>query len=153
MNSNIKFSENLIKGKVAEVIFEQMFRESGKFTILKSGYEYIFPELAQYKQLPRVELMLQNIKDIPDFILISDDKRKVYLVEVKYRTNLVNKEILKMAEKTLKAWNHSCLFVASPDGFYFGPCNTIVNNGGKIELFKWINNEIQNEYLKLLKKF
>lgn len=29
-----KFIKELIKGKIAEIIFEQMFRESGKFTIL-----------------------------------------------------------------------------------------------------------------------
>lgn len=36
---NAEFVKDLIKGKVAEIIFEQMFRESGKFTILHSGYE------------------------------------------------------------------------------------------------------------------
>ena len=36
------FIKDLIKGKIAEIIFEQMFRESGRYTILHSGYESDF---------------------------------------------------------------------------------------------------------------
>ena len=33
----------MIKGKIAEIIFEQIFRESGRYTMLHSGYEYTLP--------------------------------------------------------------------------------------------------------------
>lgn len=45
--NNISFTKNLIKGKIAEIIFENMLREAGIFTILHFGYEYILPELAK----------------------------------------------------------------------------------------------------------
>jgi hypothetical protein len=38
-----EFIKDLVKGKIAEIIFEQMFRESGRYTILHSGYEYTLP--------------------------------------------------------------------------------------------------------------
>jgi hypothetical protein len=157
MDKNIDFSRRLIKGKVAEIIFEQMFGESGKFTILRSGYEYTFPELAQYRQLPEVELYLKKIRHNVDFILISDDKKEVYLVEVKYRdiSNRRPEDVLRIASGTLEAQNPSWLFVASSDGFFFEPCNTIVRNHGKIgRLYeRWVSKELQEKYRKLMNEF
>jgi len=88
MDNNIKFSKRLIKGKIAEMIFERMFADSGQFTILRSGYEYSLPELAQYTQLPAVEKYFENIRTTPDFILISNDRKRAFIVEVKYRSML-----------------------------------------------------------------
>lgn len=155
MSDNIEFSRNLIKGRIAEIIFEQMFRESGKFTILRMGYEYTLPELAQYKQLPEVEKYLENIRHTPDFILISDDKKEAYVVEVKYRSHRKAEDTMSIASNNLKVWDPSWLFIASPDGFFFGPCNTIKNKCGEIgQLFeKWVDKETQDKYLKLMNEF
>ena len=152
---NTDYSRDLIKGRIAEIIFEEMFRVSGKFTILRFGYEYTLPELAQYEHLAEVQAVLKNIRQAPDFVLISQDKKEVHLVEVKYRSqrsNIKNKEI---AKKLLEIWNPSWLFIASPDGFYFDPCNRIVSSGGNImPLYPtWVDKKVQDEYLKLLKEF
>lgn len=56
------FIKDLIKGKIAEIIFEQMFRESARYTILHSGYEYTLPELAQYQHLAEVKAVIENIR-------------------------------------------------------------------------------------------
>lgn len=155
MENTIDFSRNLIKGRIAEIIFEQMFRESGKFTILRSGYEYTFPELAQYRQLPEVELYLKKIRHNVDFILISRDGKEAYLVEVKYRANPQAQDIEKIASETREVQDPSWLFVASPEGFFFEPCNTVLRNKGKIgRLYdKWVSKEIQDKYLKLMNEF
>jgi hypothetical protein len=152
---NIEFSRDLIKGKIAEIIFEQMFRVSGKFTILRFGYEYTQPELAQYQYLTKIKTVLENIRTSPDFILISQNKKEVYLVEVKYRSRRIESNTKKIAEGILETWNPSWLFIASPDGFFFEPCHTIVANKGKIgSLYtKWVDKKTQLEYLKLLKEF
>ncbi len=150
------FVKDLIKGKIAEIIFEQMFRESGEYTILHSGYEYTLPELAQYQHLTEIKAVIENIRNAPDFVLISQDKKRVYLVEVKYRRNRNPRELKKICENTLQIWNPSWLFVASPDGFFFEPCNDVVNkNDGQIgPLYdKWVKNDVQSEYLKLLNQF
>lgn len=149
------FAKHLIKGKIAEIIFELMFCEAGKYTVLHSGYEYTLPELAQYHHLAEVKAVFENIKNAPDFILISNDKTEVHLVEVKYRTDRDPKELQAIADKTLKTWNPSWLFVASPDGFFFGPCNSVSNDNGEIgPLYeKWVPMEIQKKYLALMNQF
>ncbi len=152
-----RFSHELIKGKIAELIFELMFRESGRFTTLRFGYEYTLPELAQYQHLVEVKKVLDNIRNAPDFILISNatEKKAVYIVEVKYRTRRDPKEIKEIAENTLKTWDPSWLFVASPDGFFFEPCHTVMKNEGNIgPLYEtWVPRPIMNKYLELLKDF
>lgn len=155
MDNNIKFSRRLIKGKIAEMIFERMFTESGHFTILRSGYEYSLPELAQYTQLPEVEKYFENIRTTPDFILISNDRKRAFIVEVKYRSCIEDNDILEKVTKILKIWNPSWLFVASPDGFFFEPCNSVRNKGGKIARlpYRWISSSLQEKYLKLLCEF
>jgi len=64
-------------------------------------------------------------------------------------------EMAQIAEKLLKRWNPVYLFIASKDGFFFGPCNTIVNKDGEIgHLYdKWADKETQGKYLKLLCQF
>ena len=153
--TNIEFTRELIKGRIAETIFEQMFRESGMFTILRSGYEYTLPELAQYQHLVEIKAVIANIKNAPDFVLISQDKTEVYLVEVKFCTRRDSKKIKEIVDQTLKIWNPSWLFVASPDGFFFEPCNDISMKNGEIgQLYpKWVELNMQAEYLKILKQF
>jgi hypothetical protein len=152
-----EFIKDLIKGKIAEIIFEQMFRESGNFTILHSGYEYALPELAQYQHLAEVKAVIENIRNAPDFVLVSQDKKEVYLVEVKYRSHRRPQELKEIVDKTLAVWNPSWLFIASPDGFFFEPCNTVSRNNGEIgPLYaggKWVEQGIQSQYLKLLNQF
>jgi hypothetical protein len=151
----INFSRNLIKGKITELIFQEMFGCSDKLTILPIGYEHTTPILAQYQHHVQIKRVLENIRNAPDFALITEDKSQVYLVEVKYRNGFTKEDILKIATDLSTRWNPSHLFVASPDKFYFSPCNTIVHSGGEIEELKesWIGKEVQIAYLSLLREF
>jgi hypothetical protein len=155
MDKNIDFSRKLIKGKIAEIIFERMFTESGKFTILRSGYEYTYPELAQYPQLKFVEDYLEKIRHNPDFVLITRDRKQAYIVEVKYRAIPDSKEIIGIAQRTNSLQDPSFLFVASPKGFYFDLCSRILNSSGLMDELpgRWIKNDIQDKYLKLMNEF
>jgi hypothetical protein len=153
--NHIEFSRNLIKGRIAEVIFEEMFRESGQYTILRFGYEYLTPELAQYQHLLKEKGILDSIRHSPDFILISNDKTKVYMVEVKYRTSLDLQELELISQQTLDRWPPSpWLFIASPQGFYFSPCSSVANRK-EIGLLSnnWVAKEIQEKYLGLFNEF
>lgn len=155
MSKDIDFSRDLVKGKIAEVIFEQMIRSKKKFSIFHFGYEYTVPELAQYHHLPLVKAVMENIKNAPDFILISQDKEEVFLVEVKYRTHPQIEENFDMAKALLQRWDPSWLFVATPDGFYFDASHRIVNNVGKMRrlALTWVADKVQKEHLGLLKEF
>jgi hypothetical protein len=152
--TEIDFSRNLIKGKITEVIFEQMIREEKKYTVIPFGYEHTMPMLAQYQHLVEVKHIIKNISEAPDFALISEDKSKLFLVEVKYQTKLDIKKLNEYAENLLKKWDCPWLFVATPDGFYCGMSDWIVKEKIINELSeKWVTKERQNEYLKLLNEF
>lgn len=151
---SIDFSRNLIKGKIAETIFEQMIREEGRFTVIPFGYEHTMPTLAQYRGHVEVEQIIDNISDAPDFVLISNDKTKVFLIEVKYQNKLSMELVGEYAEKLLKRWKISWVFVATPLGFYCDTCKNIVENG-KIGALPelWVTEKRQREYQKLLNEF
>lgn len=149
------FSKQLIKGKIAELIFEQMFRKIGNFTVIPFGYESVQPELMQYSHLAKYKQVFDNIRTAPDFALVSHDKKEVFLVEVKYRTSHNASEMKEMAEKIQERWKLVRVFVATPDGFYFDSCHNILKNEGQIAPLKaeWITDDIQMEYLSLLNQF
>jgi hypothetical protein len=152
---DLQFSKQLIKGKITELIFEEMFRAAEEFTIVPLGYEHTTPLLAQYRRHLHVQKVLDNISNAPDFVLVSQDKKSVYLVEVKYRSRFDNQDILKIASEINETWNPCFLFVASPDTFYFSPCNALITSGGQIEMLgeSWVKKEIQLAYVSLLQEF
>lgn len=152
---NIDYTRDLIKGKITEVIFEEMFRNSEEFTIIPLGYEHTTPILAQYQHHIHLQKVIKNIRHAPDFALLSQDKTKAFLVEVKYMAEFTKEEVLKIANDTLREWDPSYLFIASKDNFYYDPCHTIVNRNGKInELTEsWIKKDLQETYLSLLQAF
>ena len=151
---DIEFSRNLIKGRITEVIFEQMIREESRYDVIPFGYEHTMPTLAQYQHLAEVKNIINNISDAPDFVLISLDKKKIYLVEVKYQTNLNLERLKQYSRKLLKRWECPYLFVATPGGFYCSLCKTVNDQGTVSPLSdKWVAKERRVEYLKLLNEF
>ncbi len=152
---DISFSRNLIKGKITELIFEEMFRSTEEFTIIPLGYEHTTPMLAQYQHHLHVQKVLQNIRNAPDFALVSQDKQSVYLVEVKYRSQFDKQDVLDIANKINATWNPCFLFLASKNKFYFSPCSSLIDRNGEIEELKesWIKKEIQLAYSFLLTEF
>lgn len=151
---NIDFSRKLVKGRITEVIFEQMIREEEQYTVIPFGYEHTMPTLAQYRHISEVPKVIDNISEAPDFALISEDKTKIYLVEVKYQKNFNLEEIKNYSEKLLKRWESPWIFVATPDNFYCAPCSAVLKNGDMSKLSEnWVTKEIQTEYLKLLNEF
>ena len=151
----IVFSRDLIKGKITEVVFEQMIRDEGKYTVIPFGYEHTMPTLAQYRdKLAEVSKIIENISDAPDFALISEDKTKLFLVEVKYQKNLDIERLKFYAEKLLERWECPWIFVATPGGFYCGMCDWILKENRINELSdNWVAKDQQKEYLKLLNEF
>jgi len=150
-------AKNLIKGRIAETIFAQMFREARHFTVLPFGYENLTPELAQYlpKTNSSAQKALESIRTAPDFALISHSREAVYLVEVKYQANFSEKHTLGHAERMHKAWNPSFLFIASGDGFRFSPVSEIIKNNGEVKRLdeSWVSSELQKKFLALLNEF
>lgn len=155
--NNLGFAEGLIKGKIAEIIFSQMFRNEDKYSVIPFGYESITPELIQCNNSENNKEVKRNISTSPDFALISHDKGEILLVEVKYRkwTEINKTNIRDIASKQKDRWHPSWLFIAILDGFYFDSCDNIINNRGAIAKLsvEWINEKRQSDYLKLLNQF
>lgn len=150
----IEFARGLIRGKIAELVFERMLREEKKHEVIPFGYEHTVPTLAQYQDHVVIKKVMDNISDAPDFALISEDKTRVYLVEVKYQSILNEKELVKQAEKLLTRWDPSWLFVATPESFYCGRCSEIAETGRIYPLpYSWAVKDRQREYLKLMNAF
>jgi len=97
---------------------------------------------------------MDNISDAPDFVLVSEDKSEVYLVEVKYRSSINAEDIKAIATALLKRWNPSWLFVANPEGFYCAPSSSIATEGKISRLPEsWVAADRQKRYLDLLNEF
>lgn len=152
--NKIQFSRNLIKGRIAEVVFEQMIREEGRYTVIPFGYEHTMPTLAQYRAHVEIQKIIDNISDAPDFALVSEDRTKVFLVEVKYQKKLSLSDLKNYAEKLCERWEFPWLFVATPEGFYCDMCKTILEKNDIERLPQsWVMTTRQDEYLKLLNEF
>ncbi len=146
---------SFIKGKVTETIFRLMFIEAGVYKVLPFGYENTFPELSQYKFSFESDQILDQLRTTPDFILISNDKTKVYMVEVKYRNHIDSIEILRIANKLESKWGISQLFIATNKKFHFASCKSIIENNGFIPPLEhsWVSEEIQKKYISCLKEY
>lgn len=152
--NNSKFARMLVKGKIAETIFAQMFRETGNFTVLEFGYEKIIPELIQ-SGIKADGGIIETLRTAPDFAVINRKTKRVGLVEVKYRGTMWDDDILKLARRMHESWNPSYLFLASSSGFYFDDVEKIVAKNGVISKLKTsqVSLELQAEYLKILNDF
>lgn len=152
MSKNIDFTHNLVKGRIAETIFAQMLRNDGRFTVLEFGYEKVIPQLVGI-DTNHENAAIESLRAAPDFAVINQENKEVRLVEVKFRSKLLEGEILSIARKMHASWNPSWLFVATLDGFYFDEISEIIENQGRIRPFDRIDDDTQDEYLNILRDF
>jgi len=152
MSSNLDFTRNLVKGRIAETIFAQMFRESQNYTVLEFGYEKVIPQLVGHGH-DHSNPVIETLRVAPDFAVIKQSTGEVRLIEVKYRSYMDYSQILKIAVKMHTSWNPSYLFIASLDGFYFDEASKIIENSGNISRLDEIDQDAQAEYLKILNDF
>ena len=148
------FERQLIKGRITETIFDQMFREREDFIVIPFGYEKVLPEITQYAEGREAEMVKDNIRNAPDYALISHKHNGIYLVEVKYRRKINNEEVLEIAEKIHKRWKLVWLFMATQEGFYFDSCANILRKKKIIQLStSWISKDVQDSYHKMIRSF
>jgi len=154
MQTPIDFSKQLIKGKVAEMVFEQMFRRVEGYTVIPFGYESIIPELVQYADRQDRNELIENVRNAPDFALVSHDPKQVLLVEVKYRSHIDTAQAVEIAKRIADRWKLAWIFYATPQGFYFDACADIERKGKLSPLHaRVIPTKIQEEYQHLLREF
>lgn len=160
--SQNNFPEQLIKGRIAETVFEQMFREGTDYDIYPLGYENTIPILRQFRDHPEhqqhkeiIYRILNNFDSTPDFLIVKPDKSKLYLVEVKFIGHYDAQRINEIAHKIRERWDPIYLFIATFERFYLDTCNDIINHNGEPThlTVEWIKQELQQKYLKLIQEF
>lgn len=115
--------ESILKGRMAETLFEELMRESGN-TIYRFGYEAITQNLIQpdgkFDRSPEIN---ERIRSIPDFIVI-DSRGKTELVEVKFRWKPdLHIDDYRSLERVNKFWNARIVFVNCWEKPYFRVSN------------------------------
>src|SRR3989338_9851222 len=113
---HLEWANNLIKGRIAEVIFEQMMRGSGRFTVIPFGYEKSVPELASKQAHLNDSPTTKALKRSPDFVIIDNEMHNVFLVEVKFQSHKNATYTLKEATGIYDTWKPAFLFLATPEG-------------------------------------
>ena len=78
------FDENMIKGRIAETIVEQMFIRMG-YNIYRFGMENTIPGIMDNLNHCKPKEISDEIRKIPDFIIKNPKDKSVYYVEVKFR--------------------------------------------------------------------
>jgi hypothetical protein len=153
--NQFKFTHELIKGKIAEIIFEQMIHNTRGYTILEFGYEKVVRQLAKERKTKEANETIEIVRRAPDFAVINETSHDISLIEVKYMNKVSKPRVLAAARDIKKSWKRSCLFVASPEGFYFDTVDDIINNKGAISEFNHGKIDIKTiqGYLKLLNEF
>lgn len=98
MGSN-QWAANVIKGRIAESIVEEMLTEGG-YKVFRFGYESVLQHLAGVK-LSKQDFYAKLIRDLPDFIILDESAERdnphlvgtgkgwvmpsIYPIEVKFR--------------------------------------------------------------------
>lgn len=76
-------SDNMIKGRIAETIVQEMFLAMG-YDVYPFGMEHTVPGFSD-RFSPKNGLVANKIRKMPDFIVVKDDQS--FFLEVKYRSD------------------------------------------------------------------
>jgi hypothetical protein len=97
--------ENIIKGRIAEAIVEELLRSSGN-KVYRFGYESILQNLTQTdSRFDRYSGNGEQVRSIPDFVVVNSEGRS-FFVEVKFRSDpvwLLKTRLLKQLKEYWQA--------------------------------------------------
>ena len=153
--------ESMLKGRMAETLFEEMMRQSGNI-VYRFGYEAIVQNLTQLEdKFDRYSDVGEKIRAIPDFIVV-DKKGKPDFVEVKFRWKPeLHSDDYKMLEKIEKLWSPKLVFVNCWEQPYFRITeppyidkNKKLKQRPLLDQIDWkIDKEIYAEYENLVHRY
>lgn len=84
-SNSYEFSENAIKGRVAETIIQELFLAHG-FNVFHYGMERSVPGIAQLTRKTDGDVK-RRLQTMPDFVVQDPRTNHLHFVEVKYRSN------------------------------------------------------------------
>ena len=151
-----EIQKTFASNKIAKVTFAQMFREAGnQYILIPLGCGDIVPTLLNYKAYSGIDFVIDGVKNLPDFILLHQDKKEAYLIKVQYRQKFTSARVKSLAKEQKEKWHKSWLFIATTHGFYFDSCQNIIKNGGAASVLSkgLVSKELQDKHLELMKEF
>ena len=77
------YKENMIKGRIAETLIEELFL-SLNYPVFRYGMENTIPGVMKLLRSVRSDVA-DNIRRMPDFVIRNPNTNQVYFVEVKFR--------------------------------------------------------------------
>lgn len=104
--------ENILKGKIAENLVEEMLKKAGN-RVYRFGSEEVLQNLIQSeKKLDRETEIGRKIASIPDLVVISQMKKPIF-VEVKFRTDpeALEEQLLLEKEYLERFWEAKIVLV------------------------------------------
>lgn len=104
--------ESILKGKIAENLVQEILKEAGN-RVYRFGSEDVLRNLVQSeKKLDRETEFGRKIASMPDFVVISQMKKPIF-VEVKFRTDpeALEEQLLLEKEYLEKFWETKIILV------------------------------------------
>lgn len=104
-SQNLPF-DNKLKGNITQVILKTLLEDVG-YNVVPFGVEEVFREIKELEKEQVIELPT-TLRKMPDFIVINQDKTKVFMVEVKYRKKWdedTKQELSETLIPQLQTWN------------------------------------------------
>ncbi len=113
--------EAMLKGRMAETLFEEMLKKAGN-TVYRFGYESVIQNLTQIGGVfDRYTEVGEKLRAIPDFVVIDKHGRPSF-VEVKFRWSPkapLHENTLSILERVEKYWRAVIVFVNCSEEPYF----------------------------------
>ena len=113
-------SENIIKGKLAESMVEQLLKASG-CRVYRLGSEAMLENIVQLEdEFNKDSNLGKKIASIPDFVVMGNREKPIF-VEVKFRTDpeSLEEELLLEKESLEKFWESKIVLVTTKKKPYF----------------------------------
>lgn len=112
-------AESILKGKIAENLIEEMLKKAGN-KVFRFGSEEVLRKLVQAdKKLDRETEMGRKITSVPDFVVISQMKKPIF-VEVKFRTDpeALEEQLLLEKDHLEKFWESKIILVTNKKPYF-----------------------------------
>ncbi|RLF50148.1 MAG: hypothetical protein DRN19_05080, partial [Thermoplasmata archaeon] len=151
--------ENILKGRMAESLVEELLKKCGN-KVYRFGYEAVLQNLTQLEEpFDRDSEMGRRITSIPDFIVVN--KKKIFLVEVKYRTELtIYEKDLKKLKIVEEFWQAKIIWVTLAKPYFRISFPPYFDEKGRLNLIPIENDvdleiipDVLEEFNKLIEKY
>jgi len=90
--SDTEFYYNLVKGRIAENIAQEMLVKMG-YSVEKFGVENSAPQITKFLSGYKNSAVIKQINNMPDFLCFKNENFRPFFAEVKYRHNAIIQKV------------------------------------------------------------